>query len=261
MKMYRMPMAFGNSPGPRSDLDGRRFDWTAARRLAVSWQSTFDENAAARLLPPRVGLRPGLALLEFQKLENLPWLAGRGYSLFSVKLPVRFRTANGASRDLMYLLVMFENLADPIITGREELGFAKVFADLALTIDDGKVTRGRASWFGTEFFSFSVGPSSLPAVERAPADLLHYRYVPAIGQWGKPLVEQFTCSPAASGRTALSSSHHTIESRFLAAPWSALPTLSHIVKGLSDLRLSQTAAGRVEQFAGGSEHYEQHVLE
>jgi hypothetical protein len=261
MKMYRMPMAFGNSPGPRSDLEGQRFDWSEARRLSVSWQLPFDEDAASRMLPARVELRPGLSLLEFQKLENLPWLAGRGYTLFSVKLPVRFRTASSTWRDMRLLLVMFENLADPIITGRDELGFAKVFADLALTFTDAKVSKGSASWFGTEFFSFHVGPPRAPSENDAPADLLHHRYVPAVGEWGKALVEQYTCSPAASVRTAVSCEHHAIEARFVPAPWSALPTLSHIVQGLCELGLSGITTGRVERFVGGAEHYGQHVLE
>lgn len=258
--MFRMPTAFGNSPGPRSDLHGERFDWSAARRTSVAWQCSFDEEVAARMLPPRVSVRRAPALLEFQRLENLPWLAGRGYSLFSAKLPVVFETPNGAPRDMMFLLVMFENLADPIITGREELGFSKVFADLAWVHEGDTLNGGVASWGGTEFFRFELGAAASVVDASAPVEVLHYRYVPAIGDWGKPLAIQFVCSPVSGGHPALRLARQSIRFKVTPAPWEALPTLSHIVRGLADLRFSGESTAAVAVFAGGADHYGQKVL-
>jgi hypothetical protein len=257
--MYRMPTAFGNSPGPRSDLEGRRFDWSGARRLVVSWQSAFDPDVAARMLPERVTLRSGNAVLDFQQLENLPWLAGRGYSLMSAKLPVHFKQADGQPRDMMFLLVMFENLADPIITGREELGFAKVFADLGWKHNAAGVTGGNASWFGTEFFRFELGAQSSSPATSQPVDMLHHRYIPAVGDWGKPWATQFACSPAAAVQP-LASVTRAIDFRFTPEPWSALPTLSHIVQGLADLGFVRQGVANVSHYAGGADHAGQYLL-
>lgn len=265
MNMYRMPTAFGRSPGPRSDLSGNRFDWSQARRTGVKWLCEFDAAKAASMLPRRCELRQGaLAQLEFQKLEYLPWLAGRGYTLFSAKLPVRFKESAGSWRDMMYLLVMFENRADPIITGREELGFAKVYAELDWQFRAEVPAAGKASWDGTVFFQFELGHAApaQPAATAPAMDLLHHRYVPAIGNWGQPALDEFACSPAAAPAAApLLAMEQQIDFSFFVRPWEELPTLSHIARGLAELAFPTRAAARVERFAGGADHFGQHVLE
>jgi hypothetical protein len=53
-------------------------------------------------------------------MAGIDWLAGRGYTIIDVWLPVMFE----GQRDQAvgrFLTVMWENLADPIITGRTSL--------------------------------------------------------------------------------------------------------------------------------------------
>ena len=51
---------------------------------------------------------------------------------------------------------MFENLTDPILSGREELGFPKVFSDISITAggDEGSSNEARISWRGAEWAKF-----------------------------------------------------------------------------------------------------------
>ena len=58
--------------------------------------------------------------------ELVDVLAGHGYNLTGVSVPTRFHGEKGVVEGNL-LLVMWENHADPIITGREQLGYSKIF--------------------------------------------------------------------------------------------------------------------------------------
>ena len=62
-------------------------------------------------------------------MTEIEWLAGRGYNTLGVTFPVVFQ----GKRDRAigpFLLVLWENLADPILTGREQLGYSKIYCEL-----------------------------------------------------------------------------------------------------------------------------------
>ena len=56
-------------------------------------------------------------------MKEIAWLAGRGYNTLGVSFPATF-TGEEDEVTGNFLTVLWENLTDPIITGREELGFA-----------------------------------------------------------------------------------------------------------------------------------------
>ena len=263
MKMFRMPTAFGNSPGPRSDLAGHRYDWSKARRRVLRWQSPVEAALLKEFLPARCSLDgPPRLQFEFQQLENLPWLAGRGYTLFSIKVPVQLQLSSGATRAFSFLLVMWENLADPIITGREELGFAKLFADLHWQWNDSSLGGVSAEWCGYEFFKLTItAPSLSPSyMQPTPPDMLHHRYVPAIGQWGEAALEEFVYSPGGLQVSPVSQVDCTVTFDFNAGKWEDLPTLWHIVSKLEALHLVSSSQGKLMDFVGGTDHAGQAVL-
>jgi hypothetical protein len=63
---------------------------------------------------------------------------------------------------------------DPITTGREELGFCKLYADLPDAITEGSSRIHTASWFGKEFLRLEISglvdtePSQAPAHSLRP---------------------------------------------------------------------------------------------
>lgn len=91
------------------------------------------------LLPPGYTVDPACEqptiLFECMNLRNLPWLAGRGYNTWGIYASNVICEREGIEEDLMgvaasYMMVLFESFCDPIVTGREELGFSKLWAEL-----------------------------------------------------------------------------------------------------------------------------------
>lgn len=155
------------------------------------------------------------------ELRNLPWLAGRGYNTFGIYLNdiVCHRVAPPVKAS--YLAVLFENFTDPISTGREELGFPKVFAEIpdAIITSDGEDEKRvhTLSWDGYEFLRLELSLASFPA-EQSPAlhpeqrhythptksGILHQRYIPAVGESGKADADYATfCPPPPNPPTVL----------------------------------------------------------
>ena len=123
-KMYYMPTHFGPRTGPRQGPDGRRFanrKSPKATTIAVSFLTNPDQLAA--ILPEHFELSgEPVVTVAGCYLTEIEWLAGRGYNIVSITLPASF---NGKQDHVTgdFMPVLWENLADPIITGREELGF------------------------------------------------------------------------------------------------------------------------------------------
>ena len=66
--------------------------------------------------------------------------------------------------------MLWENLADPIMTGREELGFAKIYAEMPPPVMIGGNYSAVATWQGFRFFEIEATDlsetSALPGAER-----------------------------------------------------------------------------------------------
>ncbi|MCX6045700.1 MAG: acetoacetate decarboxylase family protein, partial [Chloroflexi bacterium] len=128
--MYRMPTHFGPTMGPRQGPDGRKFackDNPKVTTLAVSFLTNQAQLAA--LLPDRFELAGEPVVTVYASyMTEIEWLAGRGYNVLGVAFPATFwgeqETVTGS-----FLTVLWENLTDPIISGREELGFSKVYCE------------------------------------------------------------------------------------------------------------------------------------
>ena len=126
-------------------------------------------------------------------LKEIEWLAGHGYNVMGVTFPVTYTGARDRAVG-SFLTVLWENLTDPILTGREQLGFAKIYCELP----DPAVCRGEthvtASWLGYRFLDMKlsnmqpVAPADYPAPAAARSDgvltgQLHYKYIPRTGDW------------------------------------------------------------------------------
>jgi hypothetical protein len=87
------------------------------------------------------------------------------------------------------LAVMWENLADPIITGRGEIGQPKLYAEIPelRRIDD--VYHCEASWMGFRFLDLRVTELAELIGETIPAPqmdgTLMLKYVPRTCAWGE----------------------------------------------------------------------------
>ena len=128
-----------------------------------------------------------------------------GYSTLGVTFQARYNGSRDRATGPL-LLVLWENLTDPILTGREQLGFSKIYCELPEPVIHGGETHCTASWLGFRFMDMrltNMVEVEAPAVAAAaPPDdgllngTLHYKYVPRTGEWGEADAEYAVLSPA-----------------------------------------------------------------
>ena len=234
---YRMPVAFGPLPGPRQALPGSGPKGGEASITSFSLRFATTAEALGELLPPRFELAgEPVVTLEYTELSDVPWLAGRGYDTFAIKLPVRFEgrrdTVTGS-----FVAVVWENMADPIITGREELGYAKLFADLRSSPEGPDGHRCVASWDGHTFaeLEFEGISEVTPAPVSQQDGVLNFRYVPGVDPGAEPDSMGAVLTPAVDGAEIIRQATAQGRVRFVKSSWEQLPTFYNIVNTLERL--------------------------
>jgi len=260
--IHRMPTHFGPQPGPRQRPGGGRWAAGDAHSSTIWVSYATDAEALTSVLPRGFTLHGHpVVTVEVTMLRALPWLAGRGYNLVQVHVPVRYDGGEVVGR---LELVTWENLADPIISGREELGWNKVYAEIADLAPDGDRTRlaSRASWDGFVFLDVTVEElvDIEPEAAAPPAlPLLHWRYLPRSGAWGEPEVEQVTAAIPSGSRVTRARAGHG-NAAFHPATFEQLPTLAHIVNGLARLPVRERVAAGALEAAGFLDMHDIEVL-
>ncbi len=269
-RQYLMPTHFGPMAGPRQTPDGARFA-DPDDRIKETWSVSFltDAEAIARILPEGFELAgEPVVTVTFSYMTNIAWLAGRGYNMLGVTVPARVVTQNRSVAG-PFLMVLWENLADPIITGREQLGFAKIYCEIVPASTANGITTCRASWLGHTFatmtLSLSKDPPSTSGAPSASADerasLLHYRYVPKIGAWGEAAIEEAVMSPVTNTAGVCEQAlAGTGEIAFHPTRWEDMPTQFHVVEGLRALPQLAPRGAEYRRFRGGVDHYHQEAL-
>jgi len=269
---YRMPVIFGPAPGPRQKADGTRWKPEETGTMNCEWMTVSyltREAALAKILPPGFALRgPPVVSVSLSFFNNLYWLAGRGYGIVYVDFPVLYsgktETIAGA-----FCAVLWEGIPDAIMTGREELGFPKLFADIPPLKRDRQqgTAGGEASWFGHKFFEIELqglkevsGDKKLPGSD-GPA--LHYKYMPRTsisGAEGKDLAYVTTSLPP-PGAGGDASPIKFGDSNFKKwkgtagtilwrrATFEQLPTTFHVVNGLADLPILEYVGVEMVEFS------------
>jgi hypothetical protein len=258
--IYRMPTAFGPALGPRQSPEGNPFDQAGSpRKLCVYAAFRTDADLLKATLPPGFALR-GIptVIYEFGYLSEIGWLAGRGYNLLTMRIPVRF--AHGSTMiDGFFQPVVWENMADPIISGREELGWNKVFGDIPPPVrQDGKITC-QAEWMGFKFMELTlkdINESSSGPLATSP--VLHRKYIPATQHWGKADVDYITMTPAGGSQAKLLESFTASANLSVFAPsWQDMPTQHACVSFLARLPLHECLQAGMYSTVGGKDLWDQ----
>lgn len=178
-KCYRMPVHFG---GYDYVAEGTRYHDTVTLTFSYDTEKTLLENyipEAFELVRPEVNV-------AFTQCRKIDWLAGSSYNLVQVSAPVRF---NGIRDQVeaQYVLVIWENKTTPILTGREETGFPKIFADIEdlHIFSDNYFTN--VSYEGNTFLRLhfcdgvSLSDQELFRMKIVPMDAIGWRYIPKVG--------------------------------------------------------------------------------
>jgi hypothetical protein len=163
--------------------------------------------------------------------------------------------------------VTWENLTDPIITGREELGYPKIFGDIPdLEWDraNGRV-RTQVGWGGCKFLEYQIKDLVAQPVEGVSADRapsLYVKYLPATGDWGETDVCYVTTlgvpkpgsepAPAKQWVKLLAKYTGTGSVKISHVTWEELPTMSPIVNTLADLSVNEIISATFIETLGGA---------
>jgi len=123
---------FGPAPGPQQLPLGIVADpKSSPRRLSVAASFLADAKLLERHSPEGVTLADEpVVTVEFHYMTEIDWLAGRGYTMIHVGWPATIAGRRDRTTG-KFLAVVWENLADPIIIGRDEIGHPKLYAEIA----------------------------------------------------------------------------------------------------------------------------------
>lgn len=269
-----MPASFGPAGGPRQvpgdpDFHEGPINYT---RYIVRFLSRADQLTS--LLPDGLALRgEPMAQFHYFCLRDIPWLAGRGYNILSLMIPVVHDGADGDSTDGVFTAVMWENLGDPIITGREQLGHPKLYAQLSDPRQWNDRTQIRASWDGFTFaeIDLSCGNDAGPelAAEIAAsvgAGIICHKFIPRSGSWDVADADYLTLSPVPGASNSRdpqpppSIRRGTGTIRFNIPRWQDMPSQYHIVEALAGLEQCEQLDAFVMQGATYLDFIDQKIL-
>ena len=267
--MLRMPTCFGLATGPRRGPDGQRF-LNEDSPFSVSHSVNFRTHPELlqALCPPGFSLgHSPVVTVTATYMSNIEWLAGRGYAVLGATFPAEFRGTRD-SVEGSFLTVLWENLTDPIITGREELGFSKIYCELPPPRTIGKNTTCEAAWLGYRFLEMSltdmeaVDPASVPPPAHRNDGQLHYKYMPRTGEWGTADCEYAVLTPAATpNRKVVGLWQGNGHLEFKRPRWEDMPTQYQVVNGLADLEPLEFLGATTTHTLGSKDLSDQRILE
>tara|TARA_B100001115_G_scaffold106206_1_gene78326 strand:- start:7187 stop:7999 length:813 start_codon:yes stop_codon:yes gene_type:complete len=269
-----MPTHFGPSLGPRQGPNGRKFeckDNPKSKSISVSFLTNPDQLES--FLPPNFSLygQP-IVTVTASYIKEIEWLAGRGYNTLGVSFPVEFSGNKDKARG-NFLLVLWENLTDPILTGREELGFSKIYCKLP----EPKLYKDKisctASWMDFNFMNIEINKitsGEIPLNKPKTDDeylkgMLHYKYIPKTGgtpgSWGEKDIAYAVLTPEETPNKVVKSiSHGEGMVNFVKARWEDMPTQYTIVNAFADLEKIKYLDATVTETVGMKDISDQRIL-
>ncbi len=232
---YMMPAHLGAREF-HADSSGWYRDVTA---MTVAYLTDPDRLAAYLPEPFTVADEP-LVSVVYARNREVDWLAGHGYNLIAVNAAAVYE--GGTERlEGTFTLVMWENLADPILTGRELQGIPKLYADIPDHSVVGGTWRATASHFGHSIVDMEVSdlrPATDTEIARAAeqqegrAHPMAWRYLPGVSGFGTSVSEP-TTFPSENTFDEIQVGAGSIEWHRL--EWEQNPTQFHLVNALADL--------------------------
>lgn len=270
-KYWRMPLAFGPMPGPRQNHYGHPQSGEHSTFTTASVRFKTSRTALQNLFPPgRSGYsfkNPGtVAYASFSQttLNKMDWLGGSGYNHIGLYIHgVQYEKSDGTKVLGTYMPILFENLADPIVSGREELGMPKLYSAIDVFRREESYNI-RTSWQGANWGSFSLtGLKSVDPMSEsgsisgeADAGILFHRYMPAVGKDNKGKAEaDYACFDrfdAANPKPKTLRVWKATKAEFdiNGMDWNSLPTLHHVAERLAGLPVYEVMGGKVVEGVG-----------
>ncbi|KAK7514485.1 uncharacterized protein IWZ02DRAFT_430968 [Phyllosticta citriasiana] len=266
---WRMPIAFGPMPGPRQDFYGRPHKATHSTATTASIKIKTSRTVLQSLFPTtQFRFRsPGtIAYCSFSQttLDKMDWLGGGGYRHFGLYVHgVQYVKKDGSVIDGTYMPLLFESLADPIVSGREELGMPKLYCAIDIHRRHNSY-RLQTSWQGATFGELAledlqevdVGAEKGAIGGEADDGIIVYRYIPQVHNRGQAAEEYAVFVPHAEEGKVVPTTVKRIwkagraSVKFDPKDWDALPTLHHVIDRLAEIPVYEVVGAKVVESEG-----------
>ena len=246
-KCYTMPTC-GTFRDPRPwESGGMRY----GKITSVSVSFLTERAAVGRCLPQTFDIaEEPIVSVTLQECADVDWLAGHGYNLVGVDVAAVFdgqvdRNVKGA-----FCVVMWENMCEPIIGGREHSGVPKVFADIDAEHVPGQAAKCSVSRFGHTFLEFEAfelqeqDKNARAEIERVRRDhiWMNLKHIPKLENDGAD-VSYVTVYPSSGQCIAAWSGLGSFTMR-VATPRQA-PTQHEVINLLADLPILEIRSASV----------------
>ncbi|MBE5962977.1 MAG: acetoacetate decarboxylase [Lachnospiraceae bacterium] len=187
-KIYHMPVFFGGTefvPGMTSNV----YD-----NVTINMTLACEARKLKEYIPEEFELMSPSVILTFCQLRAVEFMAGGGYNLIQIGVPVRYEGKEN-KLDGLFPLIIWENNAIPILGGREESGQPKVFADIQDLHSYENRVFTNASYEGNKFLELEmkdmvpISQSKLDKMneESKQLNIFGYRCIPKVGEPGLEL--------------------------------------------------------------------------
>jgi hypothetical protein len=263
---YRMPVFFGPTPGPRQFRGLENYDWERLPTRRVLGARFLSEGRMLQdWLPPsfEVWGEP-VVTCEVTYFDGFGWLAGRGYNMCDLKFNAVYHGSQGPVHGTL-LIVRYENLCDPILSGRDELGHNKLWCEIPPIREHEGRAATEMSWLGCTFWKVAAWDlhedNELPKSDPLHRGLLSYKYVPRTGEWGTADVAYATLTPPAWNGRLVRRFVGRGEAQFIRPQWEELPTMFHMINAFCDLPQLESRGGYMYEMQGGASGSETHKLD
>lgn len=200
--MYMMPVVFGPCITPRQKPEGGRWIYDEPGKTThYSVAVEVETEKLEAIMPKKFELVGPYVIVTFSALRNLAWLAGKGYNIVHIEIPVVFHGEDGDIRG-NFEPVLWEDMTEAILTGREQLGYSKLYGDIKAVEEIGHYAIGSVAAEGFKFLDVVID------LEKDPEDLktlrllmsneeskgkLHYKYIPKTGAPFTEAAEEYVC--------------------------------------------------------------------
>jgi hypothetical protein len=253
---YRMPRVFGALPGPRNVPKDKQNLPDNQTELVIAVTALTDPKLLQELLPPDCTLEgEPLLTVSMTFKSNIGWLAGRGYSILRTSFRIAYESKTRGRLTGNFIPVLWENLADPIMTGREELGYAKIYAEMPAPVVIGDTYSAVATWQGFRFFEIETTDLNETSARPEPSGAFHYKFVPRTGSLGEADAAYLEYAPPnqlATGYGGLAVTRRRLghgSFKFHRARWEDVPFQYPIINALAALPVLETRGASVTSLA------------
>ena len=196
--LYHMPVHF------REEAQDQMIDTLYGDVFMLMADMTTDMDLLAQFVPQEFEILAPVVNVQYSNCRRVDWMSQGEYRILQFAVPVAY-LGNDEGLTGLYPLVLWEDKAEPILTGRENTGMPKMFADISIERCWESHWFIRASHEGSTFVKFdfwdgeAVGAEEILAMNQAnpSGNAFGWRYIPNVSGGGAAL-SHAVLYPAAS---------------------------------------------------------------